>query len=80
MAKRHNRRWRYKPFLPSVLMGNANSLANKCDELGAFAGNQRLYRESSLICLSESWLNNSTPDSCGYIHTHTSGQRSENER
>ena len=25
-AKRHNRRWRYKPFLPSVLMGNANSL------------------------------------------------------
>jgi len=62
-AKRDNRRWWYKPFLPSVIMGNANSVPNKCDELEALVRNQRLYKESSLICLSESWLNNNTPDS-----------------
>ena len=63
-AKRHNRRWRYKPFLLSVIMGNANSLPKKCDELEALVQNQRLYKESSFICLSESWLNNNSPDSC----------------
>ena len=62
-AKRDNRRWRYKPFLLSVIMGNANSLPNKCDDLEALVLNQRLYKESSLICLSESWLNDNTPDS-----------------
>jgi len=51
-------------FLPSVIMGNANSLPNKCDELETVVRNQRLYKESSLICLSESWLNDNTPDSC----------------
>ena len=62
-AKRDNRRWRYKPFLPSVIMGNANSLPNKCDELEALVQNQRLYKESSLIRLSESRLKDNTPDS-----------------
>ena len=41
-AKRDNRRRRYKPFLPSVIMGNANSLPNECDELEALVRNQRL--------------------------------------
>ena len=63
-AKRDNRRWRYKPFLPSVIMGNANSLPKMCDELEALVRNQRLYKESSLICLSESELNDNIPDSC----------------
>ena len=36
----------------------------ECDELEALVRNQRLYKEGSLICLSESWLNNNTPDSC----------------
>ena len=45
-------------------MGNTNSLPNKCDELKALVRNQRLYKESSLISLSESWLNDNTPDSC----------------
>jgi len=84
-AKRHNGRWRYKPFLPSVIMGNANSLPNKCDELEALVRNQRLFKESSLICLSESWLNDNTPDLCVDIpgftairvdqHLSTSGKR-----
>ena len=54
----------YKPFLPSAIMGNANSIPNKCDELEALVRNQQLYKESSLIRLSESWLNNNPPDSC----------------
>ena len=48
-------------FSALVIMGNANSLPNKYDEL---VRSQRLYKESSLICLSESWLNDNTPDSC----------------
>ena len=40
------------------------TLPNKCDELEALVRNQRLYKESSLICLSESWLNDNTPDLC----------------
>jgi len=70
-TKRHNKRWRYKPFLPSVIMGNANSLLNKCDELKALVRNQLLYKESRLICLSESWLNDNTPDSCMDIPVFT---------
>lgn len=27
------KQWRYKPFLPSILMGNVNSSPNKSDEL-----------------------------------------------
>lgn len=59
-AKMNNRKWRYKPFLPSVLMRNVNSLQNKCAELEVLVRNQWLYMECSLICLSESWLNDIT--------------------
>jgi len=48
----------------SVIIGNANSLPNKCDELEALVRNQRLYKESILISLSESWLNDNTTHSC----------------
>jgi len=51
-AKRHNRRRRYKPLLPSVIMGKANLLPNKCDEREALVRNQRLYKQSSLIWLT----------------------------
>ncbi|KAI3352306.1 hypothetical protein L3Q82_005177 [Scortum barcoo] len=39
-----NRR-RYMPSIPSVIMGNVNSLPNKIDELSAL-NNQRIYCES----------------------------------
>ncbi|KAI4890783.1 hypothetical protein NFI96_007798 [Prochilodus magdalenae] len=57
------KRWRYKPSIPSVVMGNVNSLANKTDELAALVRNQRLYRECSLLCLTETWLTGNIPDS-----------------
>ncbi|KAI3361406.1 hypothetical protein L3Q82_013573 [Scortum barcoo] len=55
-----NRR-RYKPSIPSIIMGNVNSLPNKIDELSAL-NNQRIYRESSLFIFTETWLNHLVPD------------------
>lgn len=57
------RRWRYKPFLPSIIMGNVNSLPNKCEELEALIKTDRIYRECSLYCLTETWLTDAVPDS-----------------
>lgn len=59
--RRREKRWRYKPSIPSLVMGNANSLANKTDELAALVRNQKLYRECSLICLTETWLTSCIP-------------------
>ena len=48
--------WRcYKPSIPSVIMGNVNSLPNKIDKL-SMLNNQRIYRESSLFIFTEAWL------------------------
>lgn len=55
-----NRR-RYKPSIPSVIMGNVNSLPNKIDELSAL-NNQRIYREISLFIFTETWLNHLVSD------------------
>ncbi|TWW77451.1 hypothetical protein D4764_12G0008410 [Takifugu flavidus] len=60
-ARRTENRRRQKPSLPSVIMGNVNSLANKIDELAAL-GNQRIYRECSLFILTETWLTATIPD------------------
>lgn len=61
-AKKTEKRWRYKPSVPSVVMGNVNSLTNKTDELASLVKNQRLYRECSLLCFTETWLTPDTPD------------------
>ena len=55
------KKWRFKPAVPSMVMGNVNSLANKTDELASLVRNQKLYRECSLICLTETWLTSSIP-------------------
>ena len=55
-----NRR-RYKPSIPSVIMGNVNSLPNKIDELSAL-NIQRIYCESSLFIFTETWLNHLVPN------------------
>ena len=61
-AKKTEKRWRYKPSVRSVVMGNVNSLTNKTDELACLVKNQRLYRECSLFCFTETWLTPDTPD------------------
>ena len=63
-AKVKARKWRYKPFLPSVIMGNVNSLPNKSDELEILVKTQKVYRECSLMCFTETWLNPNISDSC----------------
>nr|XP_049609558.1 uncharacterized protein LOC125988413 [Syngnathus scovelli] len=60
-ARRSENRRRYKPSIPSVIMGNVNSLSNKIDELTAL-NNQRTYRESSVLIFTETWLNHLVPD------------------
>ncbi|TWW56008.1 hypothetical protein D4764_09G0010580 [Takifugu flavidus] len=60
-ARRTENQRRHKPSLPSVIMGNVNSLTNKIDELAAL-GNQRIYRECSLFILTETWLTATIPD------------------
>ena len=44
------------------MMGNVRSLRNKCDELSALSKFAFEYRESSLICLTETWLNDRDTD------------------
>uniref|UniRef100_A0A1A8TY32 Endonuclease/exonuclease/phosphatase domain-containing protein n=1 Tax=Nothobranchius furzeri TaxID=105023 RepID=A0A1A8TY32_NOTFU len=58
-----NRRRGYKPVLPSVIIGNVRSLCNKVDELSACVRYDRMYRQSSLMCFSESWLSEKIPES-----------------
>ncbi|KAJ8385610.1 hypothetical protein AAFF_G00184720 [Aldrovandia affinis] len=62
-ARREKRR--FKPYLPSIIMGNVRSLANKMDELTALARSQAEFRECSIMCFTESWLHKDIPDGPG---------------
>ncbi|KAK0143181.1 hypothetical protein N1851_018704 [Merluccius polli] len=53
----------YRQPLPSVMLGNVQSLRNKVDELRACSQYLSDYRQSCLICLTESWLTEADPDS-----------------
>ena len=53
---------RYKPCLPTVIMGNVRSLVYKAVELMALIGGQRGYREFSAMCFMETWLHQDIPD------------------
>lgn len=61
--KRRKEKRKFKPFIPAVITGNVRSLANKVDELEALIRTQREYRESSIVCLTETWLHEQIPDS-----------------
>lgn len=60
--RRQRNRTRSKPCLPSVVMGNVRSLADKLDEVTTLANSPREYRECSLLCFAETRLNGDTPD------------------
>lgn len=61
-ARRLAKKWRFKPPVPSIIMGNVNSLPNKIDELAALTRNVKTFRECSLLCFTETWLTASIPD------------------
>jgi ribosome assembly protein 1 len=46
-----------------IMTGNVRSLRNKVDELSALCRYDFAYRESSMICLTETWLQERDPDS-----------------
>ena len=48
-VRQREKRWRFKPFLPTVVMGNVRSLANKMDELQVLARSQKEYRQCSIM-------------------------------
>lgn len=61
--KHREKKRRYnKLSLPSITMGNVRSLANKTDELAGLVRTQRVYRESSVLCFTETWLHEDIPD------------------
>ncbi len=48
--------------LPSILLANVQSLDNKMDDLRARISFQRDIRDCNIICLTETWLTPSVPD------------------
>ena len=47
--------------MPMMVCGNVRSIRNKIDELTALTRWNFAYRESSLICLTETWLQDKDP-------------------
>ncbi len=52
----------HSPPLPSILLANVQSLENKVDDLRARISFQRDIRDCNIICLTETWLTPSVPD------------------
>jgi hypothetical protein len=61
-VKERARRRRYKPCLPTIIFGNAQSLRNKPDELEASVRFLHEFREASLLCFSETWYTEGDTD------------------
>ncbi len=70
IKKRRGKRWdsqrlrkrAHSPPLPSILLANVQSLENKMDDLRARISFQRDIRDCNILCLSETWLTTSIPD------------------
>ncbi len=52
----------HSPPLPSILLANVQSLENKMDDLWARISFQRDIRDCSILCLTETWLTPTVPD------------------
>ncbi len=52
----------HSPPLPSLLLANVQSLDNKMDDLRARISFHRDIRDCNIICLTETWLTPSVPD------------------
>lgn len=62
------RRRIFKLPLPSIVLGNAQSLRNKVDELETCARYLHQYRDSNLLCFTETWFSgiDSDPSLTGF--------------
>ncbi len=52
----------HSPPLPSILLANVRSLENKMDDLRARISFQWDIRDCNILCLTETWLTRSVPD------------------
>ncbi len=52
----------HSPPLPSILLTKVQSLENKMDDLRARIRFQRVIRDCNILCLTETWLTTSVPD------------------
>ncbi len=52
----------HSPPLPSILLANVQSLENKMDDLRARISFQQDIRDCNILCLTETWLTPSVPD------------------
>lgn len=66
LRQRHTR-----PPLPAIILSNVRSLNNKIDDLRTYARYCSEFREASLMCLTESWLQFNAPDSLFEINGFT---------
>ena len=57
--------------LPTVVTGNVQSLRNKHDELAVRCNYDFAYRNAVLLCLTETWLKESDPDSSYELNDFT---------
>ena len=60
-VRRRNSKRGCRPVLPSVIMGNVQSISNKMEELYACL-RLRVFRNCSMMCFTETWLNDKIPD------------------
>ncbi|KAI2652653.1 RNA-directed DNA polymerase from mobile element jockey [Labeo rohita] len=77
-SKRHERgkctgalvKFRQRGFrtpLPSILLANLRSLANKSDELQLLTRTNKDFLNSAALCFMETWLNGTIPDSALHV-------------
>ncbi len=52
----------HSPPLPSILLANVQSLENNMDDLRARISFQRDIRDCNILCLTETWLTPTVPD------------------
>ena len=58
------RRRAFRPPLLAIVTGNERSLTNKVGELSSSTRYLSEYREAGIVCITETWLSDSCPDSC----------------
>ena len=61
----HRQRFRRRanrPPLPAIILSNVRSIKNKDDELLYQLKTKIEYREASVFCFTETWIDSSTPD------------------
>ncbi|KAK3774006.1 hypothetical protein RRG08_030088 [Elysia crispata] len=54
----------FRPHLYAIVTGNVRSLTNEVDEISSSTRYLSKYREAGIVCITETWLCDSCPDSC----------------